>query len=257
MRHILAFSALLAALVWAAPARSDPPGVALRLYAAGDFVAAAEAADAQPSAASLAFAASALVAACAAADTPAAVDTLLRRAESKAREALALDESSVDARLQLALVYGLEGRRASLSHAFTEGYAPRGRRLIDEALAREPDNAHAHALLGAWHLEIIDRGGAAGAFVYGARLSRGLAEFERARALAPDDPLISLHYAVGLMEIAPETYRERAARLLDAVIAATPRDAMEALAQRTARRLQAALERGTDAARNAARDSFL
>lgn len=256
MRRLLALSVLLAAALWPARADPEPLGAALRLYAAGDFIAAAEAASAQQTASSLAFAANALVAACAAAETPTEIDGLLRRAEGTAREALALDHNSVDARLQLALVYGLEGRRASLAHAFAAGYAPRGRRLIEDALAVAPDNARAHALLGAWHLEIIHRGGAAGALAYGARMSRGLEEFERARALDPNDPLISLHYAVALLEVAPSSRATRAAELLDAVSAAAPRDAIEALAQRTARRLRAALASGPNAARNAARDTF-
>jgi hypothetical protein len=236
---------------------AEPPSAALRLYAAGEFVAAADLADTQPSASSHAFASRALVAACAAARSSSAIDALLDRAESSARDALSLDPGSVDARLQLALVYGMEGRRASLTRAFASRYASRGKRLIDEALAIEPTNAHAHAMLGAWNLEVIRRGGQVGALMYDARTGVGLAEFERARALAPGDTLIPLHFAVALLGLDPVAYGARANRLLREVIAASPSDALESLGQDTARSLQVALALSPQAAQRAARDSIL
>lgn len=255
MRSALLALALLA--VWSAPARSDPPDAALRLFAAGNFIAAAEAADNRQTSENLAFAAYALVAASAQTREPATVDALLARAEGIAQSALRLDPHSVDARLQLALIYGLEGRRASLAHAFAQGYATRGKRLIDEALARAPNNARAHALLGAWHVEIVRRGGAAGALAFGARLGRGFEEFERARALAPNDPLIALHYAVALLEMGPEAHAEQAATLLRAVQATVPQNALEEMSVAAARTLSAALTHGPTAAQTAARDTFL
>lgn len=256
MRLTIVFIALLTCLA-GAPAIAEPPNAALRLYAAGEFVAAADLADAQPSAASAAFASRALVAACASARSAAVIDALLRRAEASARQALALDPRSVDARLQLALVYGMQGRRVSLAHAFASRFAARGKRLIDDALALDPNNAHAHAMLGAWHLEVIRRGGAAGAVLYGARTSAGIAEFNRARALAPDDMLIQLHYAVALLALDPVIYGARARELTSAVAASHPSDALELLAEQTAERLAAALAQSPQAAQRMARASFL
>ncbi len=256
MRLTIVFIALLTCLA-GAPAIAEPPNTALRLYAAGEFVAAADLADAQPSAASAAFASRALVAACASARSAAVIDALLRRAEASARQALALDPRSVDARLQLALVYGMQGRRVSLAHAFASRFAARGKRLIDDALALDPNNAHAHAMLGAWHLEVIRRGGAAGAILYGARTGAGIAEFNRARALAPDDMLIQLHYAVALLALDPVTYGARARELTGAVAASHPSDALELLAEQTAERLAAALAQSPQAAQRMARASFL
>ena len=257
MRLTVLFVALLVCVAGSPAALAEPPSAALRLYAIGEFVAAADLADAQPSASSRAFASRSLVAACAAAQSPAAIDMLLQRAEASARQALALDARSVDARLQLALVYGMESRRASLTRAFASGFATRGKRLIDEALTLDTDNAHAHALLGAWHLEVVRRGGAAGALFYGGRASVGIAEFERARVLAPSDVLISLHFAIALLGLDPVAYASRAARLLDSVAAAPSADALESLAQQTATRLQAALARSPRAAQREARGEML
>ncbi|MBS0383888.1 MAG: hypothetical protein JSS00_00900 [Proteobacteria bacterium] len=256
MRQTFLFIALLACLT-GAPAMAEPPSAALRLYAAGEYVAAADLADGQPSATSRALASRALLAACASANSSSEIDALLARADASARQALALDPGSVEALLQLALVYGVEGRRASLAHAFASGYAARGKRLIDQALALDPDSAHAHALLGAWNLEVVRRGGVAGAMLYGARASAGIAEFERARALAPDDILIVLHYAVALLALDPVAHGPRARALIATVAVAHPGDALETLAQQTAERLQAALAQSPQDAQRVARATLL
>ncbi|MBI3438558.1 MAG: hypothetical protein HY054_07925 [Proteobacteria bacterium] len=257
MRRTFLFLALLASLATAHVAAAEPPSAALRLYAAGEFVAAADLADTQPSASSRAFASRALVTACATAQSDTEIRALLARAEASAREALLLDSRSVDARLQLALVYGMQGRLTSLPQAFAGGYAARGRRLIDQALAIEPTNAHAHAMLGAWNLEVVRRGGRVGALIYNARRDVGLSEFERARQLAPGDTLIALHFAVALLALAPATYGARADRLIREVLAATPSDALGRLSQATAQRLQIALAKSPQSAQRAAENSIL
>ncbi|MEJ0059868.1 MAG: hypothetical protein WDM79_09960 [Terricaulis sp.] len=257
-RAFLRAGAILALLAAAAPAAADPPGAAARYYAAGDFMAAADAAEAQNSPSSLAFAARALMAECLTSTDRRNVDELITRAERAAREALELDAESVDARLQLALALGARGRRSSLSDAIRHGYANQGRRLIQEALDRAPDEPWAHALMGGWHLEVLRRGGRAGAVAYGARLNTGIAEFERARALAPDDPLIALQYAVALIELDSDLYAAQAADLLQASASARPRDAFEAHAVRQANRLAGVLERdGPAAVDRAVRIAFL
>lgn len=250
----VAFAAAFAA---ASPCAAEPQ-VAARLYAAGNYMAAAEAAEAQDSPASLAFAARALIAECLSSPSHSDINALLNRAESAAREALERDPSSVDARLQLALTLGVRGRRASIAEAIRHGYARQGRDLIEEALERDPNEPWAHALMGGWHLEVLRRGGRAGALAYGARLNTGIAEFERARTLAPNDPIITLHYAVALIELDSERYADRAGVLLDAAADMPARDALERHARHEARRLSRVLEReGPAAATRAVRMAAL
>jgi hypothetical protein len=240
------------------PATAEPPGGALHLYIAGDFLAAASAAQAQPSASNQAFAARALMAACLTSDDRSQTEALLDRAEAAARDALRLDPNSVEGRLQLALAMGVRARQANIAEAIAHNYAPRGRRLILEALARDPGNPWAHELLGAWNLEVLRRGGSAGAAAYGARLSTGIAEFERARSLAPDEPMIALHYAVALIELDHDRYADQARQLLSVATSATPHDAFEAHALAQARELEAVLRRdGPQAADAEARRAFL
>lgn len=235
-------AALFAFALWAEQAAAEPPGAALDLYASGRYIAAAEIAGRDAgSADSLAFAARSRLAACLTSGEGVDIEALLDRAERDARAALALQPNSVEARLRWALTLGVRGRRASLAEALARGYAPRGRHLIDEALAIAPDNAEANALLGAWHLEILRRGGRAGALVMGARLSNGIAAFDRARALAPHDPMIALQYAVALTELDAPRFRTQIAALLGVPLAAAPRDAFEAHGRDVAAQLSRAL----------------
>ncbi len=243
-------AALLTLALASAPARADPPSAALSLFADGRYAAAAELAQRQTnSAEALAFSSRSLIAACVTRTGCDDLPATLTRAERSAREALGLDPRSVDARLQLAAIAGIRGRHTSLTQAFAGGYAPRGKRLIDEALHLEADNAEAHALLGAWHLEVLRRGGGLGALIYGANLNSGLAAFDRARALAPDNPMIALHYAVALLLLDPNRYRARAGQMLTAIATMRPRDALERHGCGLARRLALTLEtNGTRAA---------
>lgn len=254
----VSLAASVLALTIVASARADPPGSAVQLYASGNYIAAADAVAQDDDAATLAFASQALMAACVTTNDRSQISGWLDRAEESAREALERDPNSVDARMQLALVYGVRGRRANIADAVAHNYAPRGKRMIEEALAIEPNNARAHALLGAWHLEVIRRGGRAGAAAYGARLETGLREFNRARALAPDDPMIPLHFAIALIQLNPDRYGAQAAALLDASATGTPRDAFEAHALQVGRRIDRTLtDRGAAAAARYARQAFL
>jgi hypothetical protein len=248
-------AALLAAALGSASAQ--PPPAALAHYTAGRFLDAANDAARRPqSADSLAFAARSLLAACVmgAADCPA----LLSRAEQLARTALRLAPRSVEARLQLAVVYGMRGRRASAGEAFARRYAPRGRRLIEQALAIAPDNAEARALLGVWHLEVLRRGGRLGAMVYGARVGAGVAAFDRALVLAPEDSMIKLHYAAALLCLDFPRNEAQVRRLLAAVSASEPHSALDTHARTLSQRLlQLISTEGAPAAANAARAAGL
>lgn len=251
MRSLFLLPALIAAL-FATAAAAQPPVAAQRAYASGDFIEAANSAESVSTSESHAFAARALMAACMTASDRSRLGPLLDRAERAAREALRLDPASVEARLQYAVALGVRGRRATIAEAVARNYAPRGRRLIEEALTLDPSSAWGHALLGAWHLEVVRRGGRAGAVGYRARLATGLAEFERAQALGRNEPMIALWFAVALLETDSHRYASRAAVLLEQVAAASPRDAFERQMMRKGSDLAAVLERDGPAAADAA-----
>ena len=237
MRAALVCLALLA--FSAAPARArDSAELA---YAQGAFLEAADIAEATGGGDALALAARAALAE-AITGHGGDIDALVARAEADARRALAAAPGSIDARMNLALALGLKGRRASIGEAMRGGYAREGRILLTQAVARAPDEAWAHALLGAWHLEVVRRGGAIGAAYYGANTGAGIAGFERARALAPDDAAIAYQYAVALLELEPERYSGKAAALLVNAGGCATGDAFEARVKAQAARVAAVLE---------------
>lgn len=245
----LALPLLVAAATWSTVAFAEPPPEAARLYASGEFIAAANLAATQHTPSDLTFVSHALLAACAT-DQTQNVDALLARAASNARSALQLDPNSVEAHINLALAYGMMGKRASLSDAIAHNYAGRGRQLINQALALDPNNARAHALLGAWHFEVLRRGGRLGALTYGARINAGLAEFRRSLALAPNDPLIPLQFAVALLQRDPQGNAAAARGVLQRTRGMSARDALESVALADAQRLLQALDNGPDATRH-------
>jgi hypothetical protein len=245
--------AVCASFARRAVAAEDP----LTLYRSGDYGRAAETATVKGGADNLVIASRAYLAQVVIDPHRADADQLVARALSAAERALAGAPDSVEARLQLAAAIGVKGRRSTLSAALRGGYAPRSKRLIEEALARAPNEPWGRALLGGWHLEVLRRGGRIGALALGARLNEGVAAFERARALAPDDPAIATHYALALLSLNAERFGSRIRTLLDAAGDCVARDAFEAHLIREARRLDALLrEGGARAAQREAETAF-
>jgi hypothetical protein len=237
MRHALA--ALAIALLPNAAAHADLLS-AQDAFASGAYLDAARAGEAQGGGDGMALAAAARVAQCLVAPTAATAESL-DHALADGERALALNPKSVDARLSLAVALGMKGRRASLAEAWSQGYAQRGRRLIEEAIALAPDDARARALLGGWHLEVLRRAGPAGALFLGAHFDRGVAAFEAARASAPGDPAIALHYAIALIALNPSKHARQAEELLAAAGTSKATNAFEIAIREEARRLGAVL----------------
>jgi tetratricopeptide (TPR) repeat protein len=225
-------------------------------YDRGAFADAAKAGEARGDAPGLSLAARALIAEAVTGDASQS-HALLQRAIVCARTAIAADPESVEARLHWAVALGMQGRRMSLSEAARKGYAGKGRKLIDQALALDPNEPWAHALSGGWHLEVLRRGGAMGATLYGARLSEGLAAFDRALALAPDDGAMAYQIAVSLLDYDAERYADRAGALLDTIHDWTPEDAFEQRVKAQAERVRSILvTRGPEAAARVAVGRF-
>lgn len=247
----LAGAAVCAALLAEpASARAETPrDAASRAFEAGAFLSAADAAQAGGEAGGLTFAARSLLAACVAGTPAEHPDALIERAIDTARAALDRDPNSVEARLNLALGIGLKGRRTGRMEALRKGYAATGRRLIEDALAMDPDNAWAHALMGGWSLEVLRRGGKIGAKIYGADFEDGVAHFDRARALAPTDPAIAMLYGAALLELDPKRHAEEARAQFEAAAAGRPKDALGRMMRREAMTLLVVMdEAGPEAA---------
>ncbi|HWA23237.1 MAG TPA: hypothetical protein VG735_12640 [Caulobacterales bacterium] len=232
MRNAVAI--LLLGLALASPAHAQS---AASLYASGEFRGAADRGEQEGGAAGYLIAARALLAMAIVDFRGADAAAWLDRAQRDAEAALSGAPNSVQARLQLATALGMKGRRASLEEAINADYARRGRALIEDALKRAPQDSSAHALLGVWNLEVVRRGGVLGSAFMGASTRAGIRAFERARVLAPSDPVIAFQYGLALLSLHPSRYAGQAGALFEAAANCAPRDAFEANMRDEARRL--------------------
>jgi hypothetical protein len=168
---------------------------------------------------------------------------LVEQAAADAEAALARDPRHVDAHLQLAIALGQLAELEDPLSAHVNGYASRGKALIDQALALDPDNPWAHALLGMWHLRIVARAGdALAASLYGASRKTGVALC--AQAIAGRHEALALRYGCArlLWELDPDRFAVTAERALAAIKQAQPGDAADRLVQAAAKRWLAELD---------------
>jgi hypothetical protein len=168
---------------------------------------------------------------------------LVEQAAADAGAALARNPNYVDAHLQLAIALGQLADLENPLSAHVNGYARQGKALIDRALALDPDNEWAHALLGMWHLRIVQRAGdALAASLYGASRETGIELC--AQAMAAPHEAFALKYGCArtLFELDPDQFAGTAEQTLAAVKQADAYDAADRLVQAAAGRLLAELE---------------
>jgi hypothetical protein len=223
-------------------------------YQRGDMVGAASLARSTASAEGFALAAKATLVQATYLSPMAEKQALLELAAADAKDALALDPDQVDAHLQLAIALGQMAELDDPISAHVNGYAEEGKVLLDQALALDPDNAWARALLGMWHLRIVQRAGDALAEgLYGASRAAGVELCSS--ALAATDAALELRYgcALTLVELDPDRFEDTAETTLANVKDSAPRDAADGLVQAAATRLLEELKSG--AFRRSGRDA--
>lgn len=248
-------AALAAALLIAAPADSDdvPASGPGALYQAGDWTAAEQSAASASDAASKTLAAQAVLARLMAgelADEPRSNRReAARRAQSHARSALDMDPDYAPAHLRLAAGIGYEARYRSAISAAMARLPQRGRSHIETALELDRSDPWAHAMLGAWHLEVARKGGEG---VFGSDVEAGLSAYRRAVAMEGVEPAIPYHFALALIAADPEAHGDEADAMLDQALSGPPADAFEAAAQDLASSLKAALETDPERAQSLA-----
>ena len=150
---------------------------------------------------------------------------LFRRAEELARKAIRLDAANPEAHLQLAHAMGRHVQVIGMLEALSEDYASQVRDAIQEALRLDPDMAAAHLSLGAWHAGAVSAGGFLAGLLYGANEEDALAYFERALELAPQEKIVLLEYALGLLSLDADDNHGKAHDLLERAIKLQSKDA--------------------------------
>ena len=170
-------------------------------------------------------------------------EALFQRAMQLAQQAARSDPANPEAFLQSAHTMGRHGQTIGALKAAGKGYAETVREALENALRLDPDMESAHLSLGTWHAEVIDGVGAfmAGA-VYGARKKKAIEHYERALELAPDEKVVLVEYALGLLLLDDDKNREQARELLVRATAMPSKDAYDRILHRTAVERLAALD---------------
>jgi len=229
---VIAVSAVLVSVFWVAPAFACCTEIEARdALRSGDFALAASSAQTPTSIQTRLIAAEALSAQ--------VLLGLAEDGEDAAKEARALSESvlaedpkNAEAKFQYALADGFITRATPPFTAWRKKLPQRTFETVTDLIAASPEDARAHALLGAWHMGILRKTGAKnGAKWFGAYEDTGRAAYERALELRPSDVIIMSNYALSLAEIDFETHGAAAFDMLQTVIQTPPKDAIEAKVQ--------------------------
>ncbi len=165
-----------------------------------------------------------------------------------AQAALKQDASNADAQLQYAIAYGFYGRQVSVFKAWRKKIPLKIRKEINAAIATNPQDYRTHALLGAWHLSVVQRAGAGRAEKYfGATQEQGVAAFELALQHLPDDIIILANYTLMRYVLDPQSEREWARNNLQRIGNLPTPTAVEAQVQIQIAEILAALDQAKTA----------
>jgi hypothetical protein len=222
-------------------------------YRLGNYLAAAESAEVKGTAEALTFAARARIADAITRENGMCLSCLIK-AEETAQAALTANLQSspqvtAESYVQLAIAIGFRGRLVSTLEAQSEGLAEKGRAAIDQALELDPLNSWARASLGGWHLEIVHRaGGTLASLLYGANEEEGLKHFRAALSQDRGSLLLHYHYALSILALDPDRFRDEALLTLQANYKDANGDALTAFTRKRADHLLDVLRTGdTDA----------
>lgn len=117
-----------------------------------------------------------------------------------------------------------------VARALAQGIGTQIRSALETAVALAPTHAFAHAGLGSFHAEVIDKvGSLVAAMTYGARADAALAHLREAQRLAPDSAAILMDHAAALVMIDGEARLQEATRLQEQAAQVQARDAAERL----------------------------
>lgn len=162
-------------------------------------------------------------------------EALFERAIGLAEEAIRSDPDNADAHLQLARAIGRHAQTIGSFKAANRGYAEKIRDATEQALRLNPKMVSAHLSLGLWHAEVV---GAVGSFMarltYGAREKDALASLQQALELAPEAKAVPLQYALGLLVLDEDEYRDKARRLLKRAVELPAKDAYDRILHKQA-----------------------
>ena len=173
----------------------------------------------------------------------------LERAAGYARQAIAAGPAEPESHIYLAVTLGYEARIIGPIAARFKRFPTLAKEQIDTALADDPRDAWAWAALGGWNFEIVRGGGKTLAnWLYDASTDKGMAAFQKAFALDPNNFVLRYQYALTLCAFDRKHFQADIVAALTSVAAAHAKTAYETFAQARGRALLAALNTATPAA---------
>ncbi|MCL1961644.1 MAG: hypothetical protein FWG56_07725 [Desulfovibrionaceae bacterium] len=117
-----------------------------------------------------------------------------------------------------------------IARALAQGIGSQVRGALETALELAPAHALAHAALGGFHAQVIDKvGPLVAAMTYGANASAALAHLRQAQRLAPDSAAVLLDFAAALIMLDSQAHLAEATRLQEQAAQVQARDAAERL----------------------------
>ncbi len=151
-----------------------------------------------------------------------------KAAMALADKVLQQDSTNAEAQLQYAIAYGFYGRQVSPFKAWRKKIPLKILAEIDKARITGPMDARTFALLGAWHLSVVQRAGRKNAKkLYGANEEDGLFYFDQARQADPTDMIILANYTLMRYVLHPKIEETMIKENLQMIITATPQNAVE------------------------------
>ena len=170
-------------------------------------------------------------------------DALFERALALAQEAIRSDPRSPEAYIQSARVMGRHGQTIGVLESTTKGYAEKIRETVEKALRLSPKMPEAHLSMGMWHSEVVSSLGSFMAdIMFGADEDEAIKFYKRALKGAPEEKIVPLEYAIGLLALDDDDYRKQARRLLQRAIKLPTKDAFDDLIHQKAVETLAALD---------------
>jgi hypothetical protein len=169
----------------------------------------------------------------------------VRRAEDLSRKALAAEPKAAVPSFCLAAALAYHGRMVGTINTKTAAIGSEARKTIEEALAAHPNDARLMSAMAIWNFEVVRVAGSMlSRIVYGATMDRGLALFDQAFRLSPNDTLMNFQYGMSLAAYDPDEYRSKIEAAWGRVVAARPQNSYDEEMKSRAVKLLALLKSG-------------
>ena len=153
---------------------------------------------------------------------------LFQQAAQRAEQQTADEPENPNAWYWYAYATGRYSQGISVAKALAQGLGGKVKDALERTIRLQPRHADAHAALGTFHAEVIDKvGSLIGGMTYGAKKETGLRMFQEALQLNPRSAVALIEYANGLVMLEGDRMFEESTRLYQQAAAIEPLDAKE------------------------------